>query len=112
MGFLSSQEITDEQMSKLTVEGNKNSSSIHSISGEILEFKSIVSTYSAKIQSLNSEMKTLKHRVGILEGVIAKQHIIIRELCDQQTDLINHNMRNHILFHNILADPMENVTPR
>ena len=50
--------------------------------------------------------------VGILEGVIGKQYIIIREPCDQQTDLINHNMRNHILFHNILADPMENVTPR
>ena len=56
-------------------------------------------------------MQTLKHKIGILEDLNAKQHIIIRELCDQQTDLINHNMRDNTLFHNILEDPMENVRP-
>ena len=45
-------------------------------------------------------MQTLKHRIGIMDGVNVKQHIIIRELCDQQTDLLNHNMRNNILFNN------------
>ena len=96
-------------MSKLAIEGNKNSVSIHSISGEILGLKSTVSTDSAKIQSLNNEMQILKHKIGILEGVNVKQHIIIRELCAQQTDLINLNMKNNILFHNIPENPMDNV---
>ena len=37
---------------------------------------------------------------------------IIGELCDQQIDLINHNMRNNILLHNIPKDPTENVRLR
>ena len=54
----------------------------------------------------------MKHRIGILDGVNAEQHIIIRQLCDQQIDLINCNMRDNILFHNILEDPMEKVRLR
>ena len=46
-------------------------------------------------------MQTVKGRIGILKGVNAKQHIIIRELFDQQTDLIKFNVRNNILFHNL-----------
>ena len=53
----------------------------------------------------------MKHRISILEGVNAEQHIII-ELCDQQMDQINHNIRNNILFHNIPWNPMEIVRLR
>ena len=57
-------------------------------------------------------MQTLKHGMGILKDLNAKKHIIIREICDQQTHLSKHNMRNNILFHNILEDPMEDVRLR
>ena len=98
---ISSQDRTEEQTSRFTVEWNKNSVYMHSISGKSLGLKSTVSTDSAKIQLLDNEMQTLKHRIGLLEGVDAKQHIIIRDLFNQQSDLINHNMRNNILLHNI-----------
>ena len=52
----------------------------------------------------------MKCRIDILEDVIAKQHI--RELCNQQIDLINHNIKNNILFQNIPEDPRENVRLR
>ena len=97
---------------KLTIEGNKNSTSIHSISEEISGQKSTVSKDCAKIPSLSNKIHILDYMIGILEVVNAKQNIIIRELCDQQKDLINCNMRNNILFHNIPAVPMENVIPR
>ena len=51
------------------------------------------------------------HKIGTLLGVNAKQHII-KDLCDQQMDLINCNISNNTLFHNLPEDPMESVRPR
>ena len=51
---------------------------IHSIFGGISGLTSIVPTDSVKNQSLKQEMQTMRCSIGILEGMNAKQHIIIR----------------------------------
>ena len=109
--FLSSQDRTEEKNSKLTVEGNKFPHLYIIFLGKSLDLNLQFLQILQKIPSFDKEVQGLKCRIGILEGVNAKQHIITRELYDQQTDLINHNMRN-ILFHNIPENPMENVRPR
>ena len=85
---------------------------MHNIYGEISGPKLTVFTDSTKVWPLDNEVQTLKHRIGILSVVNAKQHIIIGQLYDQQNDLMNCNMSINILFHNIPENPMENVRPR